>query len=302
VGPWDAKQTREEHGFQDRQASPAISRTTSATKAARRGGPFRSLCSVRRVVDLPCSATPDASRLTWVPKDMSALDSVACTASYAGGQILRAATGMIAARPAAKPLHPRGSVVHGTLHRSGSEDRTGARWLDQSGDDQVLVRHSRATGLPSPIPDIYGLAIRVPTDGGRRGDLLFASTGLGRLTRFTLTPATSPHRRPMTTLLPYRTPAGALLLSAVFQADSKVELAWAIRSGAWNTFAELSLDDDPADAGDLLVSFDPVRNVLPGLETYEWVRRLREPAYATARRSRRSWMTDQAPRGQDHLP
>jgi hypothetical protein len=233
---------------------------------------------------------------------MSALDSVACTASYAGGQILRAATGMIAARPAAKPLHPRGSVVHGTLHRSGSEDRTGARWLDQSGDDQVLVRHSRATGLPSPIPDIYGLAIRVPTDGGRRGDLLFASTGLGRLTRFALTPATSPHRRPMTTLLPYRTPAGALLLSAVFQADSKVELAWAIRSGAWNTFAELSLDDDPADAGDLLVSFDPVRNVLAGLETYEWVRRLREPAYATARRSRRSWMTDQAPRGQDHLP
>ena len=218
---------------------------------------------------------------------MSALDSAARTASYAGGQMLRAATGMIAARPAAKPLHPRGSVVHGTLRRSGSEDRTGALWLDQSGGDQVLVRQSRAMGLPSPVPDIYGLAIRVPTDGGRRGDLLFASTGLGRLTRFTLIPATSPQRRPMTTLLPYRTPAGAVLLSAVFHAESKVELAWAIGAGAWNPFAELSLDNNPADEGDLPVSFDPVRNALPGLETYEWVRRLREPSYATARRSRR---------------
>jgi hypothetical protein len=34
------------------------------------------------------------------------------------------------------------------------------------------------------------------------------------------------------------------------------------------------------------VSFDPVRNVLPGLAPYDWVRRLREPAYLTARRSR----------------
>lgn len=218
---------------------------------------------------------------------MSALDSAARTASYAGGQLLRAATGMIAARPAAKPLHPRGSVVHGTLHRWGSEVRTGALWLDQSGHDRVLVRQSRALGLPSPVPDIYGLAIRVPSAGGRRGDLLFASTGLGRITRFTLTAATSPHRRPMTTLLPYRTPAGAVVLSAVFPAEGKIELAWAIGSGAWNPFAVLWLDTDPGDEADVLVSFDPVRNALPGLETHEWIRRLREPSYATARRSRR---------------
>jgi hypothetical protein len=48
------------------------------------------------------------------------------------------------------------------------------------------VRQSRAVGLPSPAPDIFGLAVRVPTEGGRHGDLLFATTGLGRITRFTL--------------------------------------------------------------------------------------------------------------------
>src|SRR4051812_28719388 len=155
---------------------------------------------------------------------MSGLDSVARAASSAGGQILRTVTGAISARPAAKPLHPRGSVVGGTLRRFGSESRSGAAWLDQSGEDQVLVRQSRAVGLPAPAPDIFGLAVRVSTPGGGHGDLLFATTGLGRLTRFTLTPARTAHSRPMTTLLPYRTPAGAVLLSAVLDAETTVEL------------------------------------------------------------------------------
>lgn len=219
---------------------------------------------------------------------MSVADHVARAASSAAGQVLRGATRIIAARPAAKPLHPRGSVVAGTLHRFGAEDRTGAAWLDQAGDDRVLVRQSRAVGLPAPAPDIFGLAIRVPIEGGRHGDLLFASTGLGRLTRYALTPARSPYGRPMTTLLPYRTPAGAVLLSAVFHDETKLALAWAIRSGAWHPFAELSLDKDPVDEADMPLSFEPVRNALPGLEAYDWVRRLREPAYTTARGSRRS--------------
>ena len=202
--------------------------------------------------------------------------------------MLSAATGMLAARPAAKPLHPRGSVVRGTLRRFGTEDSTGAAWLDQTGEDDVRVRQSRAVGLPAPLPDIFGLAIRVPTEGGGHGDLLFASTGLGRLTRYTLTAARSPYRRPMTTLLPYRAPAGPVILAAVFHDETSVELAWATRSDGWHRFAELILHTDPVDEADVPVSFEPVRNPPPGLETYDWVRRLREPAYATARRSRGS--------------
>jgi hypothetical protein len=219
---------------------------------------------------------------------MRAVDSAVRAASSAGGQILRAATGLVAARPAAKPLHPRGSVVQATLHRFGGEGGSGVAWLDDAGEDEVLVRQSRAVGLPSPAPDIFGLAVRVPREDGRHGDLLFASTGLGRLTRFTLTLARSPGGRPLSTLLPYRTPAGPLLLSAVFRDDSTVELAWAIRSGDWHPFAELVLHEGPGDEGDMPLSFDPVRNVLPGLETYPWIRRLREPSYTTARRSRGS--------------
>jgi len=217
---------------------------------------------------------------------MLILDSTTRAVSSAGGQILRAATKFVSARPAPKPLHPRGTVVRGTLHRSGAGPSTGAAWLDEPGEDRVLVRQSRAVGLPHPAPDVFGLAVRVPLDGGGNGDLLLATTGLGRLTRFTLTAALSPYGRPMTTLLPYRTPVGPVVVSAVFRGERTVSLAWAVRAGRWHSFAELSLDEVPVDGPDAAVSFDPVRNVLPGLEIYPWVRRLREPSYSAARNSR----------------
>ena len=217
---------------------------------------------------------------------MTAFDPAARAVSSAAGQVLRAVTGLIALRPAAKPLHPRGSTIQGTLRRFGCEQTTGAAWLDHEGADRVLVRHSRAVGLPHPVPEIFGLAIRVPTGGGGHGDLLFASTGLGHLTRFILTFARSPYKRPLTTLLPYRTPAGPVLLSAVFRDETTIVLSWAVRSGAWHPFAELLLDHEPVNEPDTRLSFEPVGNTLPGLVTYDWVRRLRLPAYATAQCSR----------------
>jgi hypothetical protein len=217
---------------------------------------------------------------------INAFDATRRAVSSAAGQVLRAVTRLISARPAGKPLHPRGSTTRGTLCRFGSATRTGAQWLDGTGDDRVIVRQSRAVGLPPPFPDVFGLAVRVPTSGGGHGDLLLASTGLGRLTRFILTLARSPHSRPMTTLLPYRTPLGPVLLSAEFRDRTTITMSWAVLFGAWHPFAELRLDDDAGDEPDTPLSFEPVANTVPGLVTYDWVRRLRAPAYATARRSR----------------
>lgn len=217
---------------------------------------------------------------------MDVVSSAARGAATLGGQALRAATITVAAaRPAAKPLHPEGSVVTGRLERVGGLS-TGAAWLDQAGEDEVLVRQSRAVGLPQVAPDIFGVAIRVPVEGGRHGDLLFASTGLGRLSRFTLTASRSPYRRPLTTLLPYRTPVGPVLLAAVHSDERTLDLSCAVLTGPWQTFGRLALDPDSASAPDEPISFDPLLNTLPGLENYGWVRRLREPSYLSARRSR----------------
>ena len=217
---------------------------------------------------------------------MSAYERALDAAASFSGQVLKLATEVIDLRPAAKPLHPRGSVLTGTLRRFGDEARTGAKWLDGSGTANVMVRQSRAVGLPSPLPDIFGLALRVPADGGH-SDILFASTGLGGLTRFVLTPARVPSARPMTTLLPYRTPIGPVMLCADYRDEVTIGLGWATPSGAWHPFAELCLQSEGVVHADAPVSFDPVHNLPPGLESYEWVRRLREPAYAAARRSRR---------------
>jgi hypothetical protein len=201
----------------------------------------------------------------------------------AGGQLLRTATALVAAaRSAAKPLHPRGDLVRGTLSRSGALPPTGVPWLDDPGEDDVLVRVSRAVGLPSAVPDIHGLALRVPTAHGY-GDVLLASTGTGRATRFVLTAARRPGGRPMTTLLPYRTPAGPVLLAATEESPGRWALAVASPQGAWRRFATLTLSEAREESD---VSFDPVRNTVPGLEAPDWVCRLREPAYRTARRSR----------------
>ncbi len=204
-----------------------------------------------------------------------------------GGAALAGATRVVAAaRDAAKPLHPTGEVMPARLTRIGARPRTGVPWLDEPGSDKVLVRESRAVGLPDGVPDIFGLAVRVDLGGGRHGDLLFATTGLSRLGRFVLTPAFRGHGRPMTTLLPYRTPEGPLLLAATAVGDTELELSCASPTGPWRSFGHLTLSGTAGP--DPLVSFDPLLNTVPGLENYDWVRRLREPAYWTARRGRRS--------------
>src|SRR3954464_5247834 len=204
---------------------------------------------------------------------MDLVSSAPRGAAAAGGQALRAATSTLAAaRPAAKPLHPEGSVVQGTLERFGPSPRTGVAWLDEPGEDNVLARQSRAVGLPTPVPDIFGLALRVSVGAGRYGDVLLATTGLGRLSRFTLTPARSPYTRPMTTLLPYRTSAGPVVLAGVHQDEVTVELSCALLAGPWGPFARLRLDAaDPGSRPDASISFDPLLNTLPGLDNYPWV-------------------------------
>ena len=188
-----------------------------------------------------------------------------------------------AVRPAAKPLHPRGTVRRATLRRHGLQPPAGVPFLDAAGTDQVLVRESRAAGLPRPLPDVHGLAVRVPNPDGSHGDVLFSTTGFGWLTRFVLTPSFSTYGRPMTTLLPYDTAAGPVLLGVHAVAEGRLEMVFAVREGEWRPFADLELgerlpEEDP--------SFDAVRNTLPGLAQYAAVRRLREPSYSAARSSR----------------
>ena len=204
--------------------------------------------------------------------------------SKAGGAALAGATRTLALlRPAAKPLHPVGVTLVGRIERFGSGPLSGVPWLDEPGQDEVLVRLSRAVGLPTALPDIHGMAIRVVSDE-HGGDVLLASTGWGRLGRFVLTAGWRPESRPLTSLLPYRTAVGPVVLGARATDQASYELSWAPYDGDWRAFATLELTGE--QAVDQEISFDPVRSQIPGLTQYPVVVRLREPAYRRARRSR----------------
>jgi hypothetical protein len=216
---------------------------------------------------------------------MSVLSSVGSASAAVVGRVLGGLVGgMAAVRPAAKPMHPKGCVRQGRMFRRGATPATGVPFLDDAGTIDVVVRESRAIGLPRSLPDVQGLAIRVPDQDGTHGDLLFSTTGLGRITRYVLTLSRTPYGRPMTTLLPFDTVAGPVVLAARASGDSRLELAFAVGDGDWQHFADLLLstrrDDDPD------LTFDPVLNTVAGLEQYAAVRKLRAPAYRTARASR----------------
>ena len=51
-------------------------------------------------------------------------------------------------------------VFDAVLERSGL--RCGIDWLDVTGTDGVVVRLSRGAGLPARLPDLLGLAVRIP--------------------------------------------------------------------------------------------------------------------------------------------
>lgn len=204
-------------------------------------------------------------------------------ATRAGGALLATATtGLGLARKAAKPLHPRGEVWDAVLVRHGnSVAETGVPWLDRAGSDDAVGRVSAAIGLPRVLPDIHGLAIRLDHDG-ESSDILLATTGTGRLSRYLLRFSRSGGTSPHTTLLPYRGPEGPLLLAAFPQGRDRFDLAYASAQGSWTTFATLHL----VARSDREFSYDPTLNPPPGLENYSWVTRLRAPAYRSARRTR----------------
>lgn len=207
----------------------------------------------------------------------------------AGGTLEGVFASIARLRPAAKPLHPRGETLTAIITRSGLNPAVGVPWIDESGSDEVKVRLSRAVGLPRRWPDIFGLAVRVPAGEGF-GDLLFATTGRGTIGRFVLLPGRSTTSWMYTTLIPYRTAVGPLLLGADPDGPDAFTMACARPTGAWQLFGRLVLAPSRAIGSDnsdrIGPAFDPVLNQLPGLSYYPWAARLREGSYRAARRSR----------------
>ncbi len=188
-----------------------------------------------------------------------------------------------------KPLHPRGALHAATLTVWGTRRPWAVPLINEPGERGCIVRVSRAIGLPEALPDIHGVAVRL----GRlpeAADLLFATTGSGRVSRYVLLLRRS-GRAGMTTLMPVRTATGALQLRLEPERPSTGDVqSWVVSaatpgSGRWEPFGRLVAETQPlAPDPDPPVRFDPIRNLPRGVSHYRWLRLLRDPAYVLARR------------------
>ncbi len=212
--------------------------------------------------------------------------TVARAAAAAGGQLAGVALGAVGRVRRGKPLHPRGTVHEAVLTVWGVERPWQVPLLDEAGEHRGVVRVSRAAGLPPPLPDVRGLALRLNEPTGPV-DLLLSTTGVGPLTRYVLLPRLT-DRRPMTTLLPVRTPTGPLLLRLTPVASGPATRTWLLAaargSGPWEPTGRLVATTRPVHPDpDPPLRFDPVRHLPTGVSQYPWVRLARDPSYVRSR-------------------
>ena len=150
---------------------------------------------------------------------------------------LATALGVATAVRGERVFHPRGSSCRARLTVRGGAG-SGARVLDEPATHDGVVRLSRGAGLPAPLPDVDGLALRLPGLGvdGAPLDLLVNSAW-----RFAFAP--SALAGTWSSILPYRTCTGRLVLLGARPDAGGFDLLLAAPLGAWQPWARLTLGE-----------------------------------------------------------
>lgn len=173
------------------------------------------------------------------------------------------ALGLTTAVRGERVFHPRGVLLTARLVVPARGD-WGAALLDEPGEHEGVVRLSRGLGLPAPLPDVEGLALRLPGHGVAGGplDLLVNSAW-----RFTFAPSVA--SRTWSCVLPYRTGTGRQVLLGARPTGDGFDLLVAPLVGGWQPWARLEVGEqvpgdvrtDPTLGADDLVPTEPFRTV-----------------------------------------
>jgi hypothetical protein len=190
-------------------------------------------------------------------------------------------------------FHPRGVTFEGTVSFHDGNP------LPFGGTERALVRLSRAAGFPQGVPDLFGLALKLPDVSQ---DLLLVTSGEDAVTRHLLIPTTGFFRRPYSTVLPYELEGQTIvfgarpdpLLAPVSRQDMddlgsyvatgrlRFDLTWGpAGTGDVDTFASLVIDRP--HEGDVV--FNPF-NSHPALKPAGGLNRLRRESYERSQRAR----------------
>jgi hypothetical protein len=192
-----------------------------------------------------------------------------------------------------RPIHSVGTVVPGKLVIN-TPGAIGATLFDTAGETPLIARLSRSLSWPVDLPDVLGVALRIPRAGpnGGAADLLFASTGTGRITRYILHFHWAEASGPLTTMFPLTGARGNIVFRLDPESRVDYRLAYSRNSGPWIPLGWVSLEapresgqrsNNHAGPDDAQLRFRPVGQPLDGLTTPTWLRAARSPAYSLAR-------------------
>ena len=203
-------------------------------------------------------------------------------------------------------FHPVGVLANGSIERLAPP---GQGLPVESAS--IVGRVSKGAGLPGSLPDIAGLAFRMPPGAFAASpwDVLLASAGSGLLTRVVLQPVTSWSGASFSSVMPLGYEGGVWWLRArmasgmdgaglsldtitdrIGRGGVQFDVEQASGTGGFRPLARLSLDeviptDDPASD----VSFDPTLHCPPGVQLLPgWLTDFRRLAYRRSRRGRQA--------------
>jgi hypothetical protein len=195
-------------------------------------------------------------------------------------------------------FHPDGVLARGTLTRTAVP----SEGLPMTSGD-VVGRVSKGVGLPGALPDIAGLAWRMPATSQTAPpwDVLLASTFRQRLL---LAPVSSWSTATFSSLMPLRHRGGQWWVQAtlathigqhglsldtirdrIANAGLEFDIEQAAGTGRFRSLARLTLHTLATDTGDL--AFDPTVHSHPDVElSPRWLTSFRQAAYRRSREGR----------------
>lgn len=168
-----------------------------------------------------------------------------------------AALGAGTARRGARVFHPHGQAYRCRLTVTGGGS-WGARLLDEPAAYDGVVRLSRGAGLPQGLPDVDGLALRLPGlgVGGGALDILVNSAW-----RFVFAPSVL--SATWSCVLPYRTATGDLVLLGARPQPGGFAFTVAAPLGRWLPWGRLELGEPVAGEAMRFVPTAGVDDLVP---------------------------------------
>jgi hypothetical protein len=202
-------------------------------------------------------------------------------------------------------FHPDGILTTGSIARLAPH----GEGLPIEDTEHVVARISKGVGTPGPLPDVIGLAMRLPAlpFAATPWDILLASAGTGTAARVLgVRPVLRWTGQSMSSLMPLRYDGGVWWISARMatgvgtfgvslasvrerlRTDGiEFDIAQARGAAAFRPLARLTVRGVTEAAESRDVAFDPVRHTTPGVRLMPtWLSTFREQAYERSRRGR----------------